>query len=129
MSNSTGSVKNQVTAGSRAVSSTVAPTYNAVSDGTIDVPDSTAGATAFTIPFGAVGVGATFVWVKNKSGQDMSVKINGSLALFNLPNGGELSISSAALPAATPLTALSLTTTATVTPAGSIDYLVGGDPI
>lgn len=129
MSNSTGSVKNQVTAGARAISSTVAPTYNAVSDGTIDVPDSTAGAVAFSIPFGAVGVGASFVWCKNKSGQDMIVKINGSLALFDLPDGGEISISSAALPASTKLTALSLTTTATVTPAGSIEFLVGGDPV
>ena len=129
MSNSTGSVKNQLTAGSRAVSSTVAPTYNAVSDGTVDVPDATTSATALAIPFGAVGVGASFVWCKNRSGQDLIVKINGSLALFNLPDGGEISISSATLPAATKLTALSLTTTATVTPAGTIDYFVGGDPV
>lgn len=129
MSNSTGSVRNQLTAGSRSVSSTVAPLYNAVSDGTLDVPDATAGATAFAIPFGGVGVGATFVWVKNRSGQDMIVKINGSLALFNLPDGGEISISAANMPTSTKLTALSLTTTATVTPAGTIEYFVGGDPI
>lgn len=129
MANSTGSVRNQVTAGSDSVSSTVAPTYNAFSKGEIDVPDATASDTAFAIPFGGVGVGATFLWVKNESGQDMTVKINGSAALFDLPDDGEFSISSAAMAAGTKLTAFSLTTTDVVAGAGKIKFMVGGDPV
>lgn len=129
MSNSTAAVRVTITAGSRSVAEAIAPTYNAISDGIVDVPDATTSATAITIPFGGVGVGASLLWVKNKAGQDMILKVNGSLAVVNLPDGGCFLLTSAALPAATKLTSATLTTTATVTPAGTVEYLVAGDPV
>ena len=128
MANTTGLLRTNVTAPTRTIADQVAPPYRALSDGIIDVPDTTASATAYSIPFGGIGTGATLLHVKNKTGQDMIVKINGSLALFNLPTNGEVTISAAALPASTPLTALSLTTTATQSGDGTIEYLVAGDP-
>jgi len=127
MANSTASVKVNITAGSRSVAVTIAPTYNGLADGVIDVPDTTVSTTAYSIPFGSIA-SATAVWVQNKTGQPMSLKLNGSAALNNLPDGAGLLIAAAAL-ATGPLTAVSLTTTATQSGAGTIEFLVLGDPV
>lgn len=137
MSNSVGSVKITLSApgpGGATIPASAAslPAFAASSYGQVDVPDTTAGATAFAIPFGSIAVGASMVLVHNKMGQDAILKINGSLALTNLPDDGWFLLSMAALPAATKLTAVSLTTTATVdgaTTARSVEFWVLGDPV
>ncbi len=100
--------------------------------GQVVVPDATAGATAFAIPFGSIATGASAVLIQNKMGQDAILKINGSAALNDIPDDGVVLIGGAGLPAAGKLTALSLTTTATVdgsvTPR-KIDFWVLGDPV
>lgn len=95
--------------------------------GTIDVPDATAGSTAFSISFGSIAK-ATLVIVKNRTGQDMTLKINGSAALQNLPANEVVMFAAPALGASADLTAVSLTTTGSQSGAGYIDYFVFGDP-
>jgi hypothetical protein len=102
--------------------------YQAFGEGTMDVPDTTTSATAFDIPFGSIADGATALEVVNKTGQDMTLKLNGSLALCDLPDGSGILLTAADVPAGTPLTAASLTTTATQAGAGTIAYKVFGDP-
>jgi len=77
MPNSVAAVRVAITAGARSVSKQNAPAYAALSDGTVDIPDATPAATEFAIPFGAV-TDATMLYVENKSGQDMTPKINGA---------------------------------------------------
>lgn len=49
--------------------------FQAESVGVIDVPDTTASATEYSIPFGSIGVGATFLLVQNKTGQDLEFQM------------------------------------------------------
>lgn len=104
----------------------VAVPYSALVEGTLDVPDLTAGATAFAVPFGTIAK-ASLAWVENLTGQSMTVKVNGSLALYDLPTGSAQLIAAASLPAGTALTALSLTTTGGQVGAGYIAFRVMGD--
>lgn len=137
MSNKIGSLK--VTAsfpgpGGSTVSASesVLAAFAASSYGQVDVPDQTAGAVAFDIPFGSIAVGASGILVQNNMGQDAILKINGSAALNDIPDGGVVLIAAAGLPASAKLTALSLTTTATVdgsTTARTVDFWVLGDPV
>lgn len=137
MSNSIGSVRVTLSApgpGGSTIAAAAAslPAFAALSVGVVDVPDTTASATAFAVPFGSIAVGASAILVHNKMGQDAILKINGSLALTNLPDDGWFMLSMAGLPAATKLTAVSLTTTATVdgsTTARSVEFYVLGDPV
>lgn len=137
MSNKIGSVKVTLSypgpGGSTvAASQSILASFMGSSSGQIDVPDATAGATAFSVPFGTVATGATMVLVVNKMGQDAILKVNGSLALNNIPDGGVALITAASLPAASKLTAVSLTTTDTVDGSETdrtIDYWVLGDPV
>lgn len=107
--------------------SVVAP-YKAQSIGIIDVPDGESTATEHDVPFGAVEDEATLVIVKNKTGQDLIVKLNGSLALQHLAPNGVLVHAAPAAAGGSPLTALSLTSTAEQDGDGSIEYFVFGDP-
>jgi hypothetical protein len=124
----TGLVRTNISAPTRTIADSVAPAYAALSDGILDVPDTQASGTEYEIPFGGIGTGATLLHVKNKTGQALIVKINAATAVFDLANNGEITIVSAALPGSAPLTGMSLTTTATQSGAGTIEYLVTGDP-
>ena len=106
---------------------TAAP-YMAQSVGTIDVPDQEAGSTAHSIPVGSIGTEVTAFVIKNRTGQDLTLKINGSLALNTLPDGTVLAYAQPAGGATTKITALSLTTTGTQDGAGTIEYRLFGDP-
>ncbi len=94
--------------------------------GTIAVPDTTASSTAYSIPFGAIATAATFLYVLNQTGQDLMLKLNGSANLTRIATGGTCILSMPVAPGATPLTAASLTTTATQSGAGTILYKVLG---
>lgn len=103
--------------------------YQAQSVGSLDVPDTTTSATSYSIPFGSIGVAATLVVLENKTGQELAVKINGaSSASHRMKDGGVLILGEAAAPGTTPITAVSVATTATQSGAGFVAYYVFGDP-
>ncbi len=100
--------------------------YTSSSRGELDVPDAVAGSTVYTIPFGSIA-GATGVWIKNSTGQDLTLTAN-TIALQKIKTGGSVVIADPSLSAA-PLTAITLTTTGTQSGAGTIRYLLLGDAI
>ena len=102
--------------------------FQGQSEGTIDVPAAEVTATAHVIPFGSVAK-ATLVVIKNRTDQELSLKVNGSLALQNVPVGGIVMFGQEVLGMAADLTAVSLTSTTSETAAGYIDYFVFGDPV
>lgn len=107
---------------------TVSVPYTSMVEGELDVPDQTAGSTAFTIPVGTIAK-ITGLYIKNNTTQELSLKINGSAALNNVPAGGTVEQASPDDAAASALASASLTTTATVDGAGTIAYKVYGDPV
>lgn len=109
------------------MTSTVAVEYNAFLVGELDVPNATAGSTAYSIPFGSV-TNATGVWIRNATGQDLTLKINGSAALHLIKTGSDVVLPADGVSGG-PLTAVSLTTTATQSGEGQIEFFVAGDPI
>lgn len=112
----------------RTASNTVAAPYQAFAEGSLDVPDATVDSTAFDIPFGSVAK-ASVLEIVNKTGQEMTLKLNGSSALTDVPNGAVVTIAAAALPAGTAITAASLTTTDTQSGAGTIAFRIFGDSV
>jgi hypothetical protein len=103
--------------------------YTSQTIGTLDVPDLTASATAFNIPLGGV-TNAFLIVVINKTGQELSVKVNGGSAVtYQLPDKGTYVAQALSDHLATPLvTSLSVTTTATQAGLGIVEYKVFGDP-
>ncbi len=98
--------------------------YTSSARGELDVPNATAGSTAYAIPFGSIA-GATGVWLKNSTGQDLTLTVN-AVALQLVKTGGSICIADPAQSAA-PITAITLTTTAQQSGAGTIRYLLLGD--
>ncbi len=104
--------------------------YQAQSHGTIDVPDTTASATAYEIPFGSIDVAATMVVIANRTGQSCEVKVNGQAVVshhHDIASGGVFVIGGPAAPAANPITSVSLTLKDTQSGAGLIAYHIFGD--
>ena len=103
--------------------------YQAQTHGTIDVPDATASATVYAVPFGAIAVDATCGVIENLTGQPLLLKINGAAAASqSIPTGGSFCWANPAVAGSTPITAMSLTTTAIQSGAGRIVYHLFGDP-
>jgi len=102
--------------------------FQAQSEGTLDVPEAETSSTAHAIPFGSIAK-ATLAIIKNRTDQELTLKVNGSLALQNIPIGGVVMFGAEALGIAADLTAISLTSTTSETAAGYIDYFVFGDPV
>lgn len=103
--------------------------YQAQSHGAIDVPDTEASSTVHTVPFGSIGTAASCVVVENKTGQELAVKINGAAtASHRIAAGAAMAFGEAVAPGTTPITSLSLTTTAIQAGAGTIAYHIFGDP-
>ncbi len=108
---------------------TVLSSYQAQNHGTIDVPDTTASATAYDVPFGGITVDATCGLVENRTGQELEVKINGAAAASQtLPNGGVFAWANPTDSGGTPILAISLKTTAMQMGDGYINYHLFGDP-
>lgn len=110
----------------------VASPYMASNVAEVDVPDTTAASTAFAVPFGTIGTDAPLVLVKNETGQDMDVIINGAAAASHslAPNGILLLANPAAITGlGTPVTSVSLETTAIQSGDGSIKCWAFGDPV
>lgn len=104
--------------------------YQSQTVGTIDVPDTTASATAYDIPFGGV-TDAFLILVVNKTGQDLSVKLNGgSDVVYTIPDKGMYIAQALTDSTATPtVTDLTVTTTDIQDGAGIVEYKIYGDPV
>lgn len=102
--------------------------YQAQTHGSVDVANATAGGTVIAVPFGAVAA-ATCAILKNRTGQELLVKVNGNTDEDeSLPANGVRVFGSPTAAAETALASISVTTTATQSGAGSVEYHVFGDP-
>lgn len=112
-----------------AIQATIEPEYQSQVHGSFDIPESTA-AGPFSIPFGSVD-GATAVLIRNLTGQDVDVDVNGGdLAYPTLPDGKSFLLAFQAGAGGTPITAVTVTTTTTMQVGGGhIAYDVWGDPV
>lgn len=114
----------------RSVTKSVVAEYQSSVEGAIDVPDTQAAATVYSIPFGSIAVDTRAVLIENQSGQPLKVKINGAAtASHTLAPGGIQLVGEPAASGATPILSLSLETTAIQAGAGQINYWVFGDPV
>lgn len=103
--------------------------YQAQNEGIIDVPDTTASATSFPVPFGGITTDATGGIIQNRTGQNLTVKINGAAsASHSIPHGGIFCWANPST-ASTPITSLALITTAIQSGSGQIAYRLFGDPV
>lgn len=108
----------------------VTVSYAAQNHGTIDVPDTTAAATVYNVPFGAITVDATAGMIFNNTGQTLKLKVNGAAAVSQtLPSGGMYAWANPSSAGATPVLAISLETSAIQAGAGTVTYHVFGDPV
>lgn len=104
--------------------------FTASQTGYIDIPGATLSAVSFAVPFGSVA-SPTLVYLKNLSGHDLGVRLNGAVAdEYQLPaNGQGLPIAAGAAAGANPLTSLSVVTTTAQVTDGQVFFAVFGDPI
>ncbi len=103
----------------------VACLFTACNRGIVDVPAGTVSTTVFTIPVGSLAK-VTGLRISNLTLQGMTLKINGSAALQRIAAGGTVFLADPSW-SATPITAVTLTATATETLAASIAYACFGD--
>jgi len=102
--------------------------YAAMSADTIDVPDAEAASTDHTISFGSVGTGATLLLVLNKTGQPLTLTVNGGDLVSSIADGKYALLSPGDL-GGSPITSAKVTTTDIQAGAGSVDTFVFGDPV
>lgn len=99
--------------------------YTPQVEGTVDIPDATMAAVVFSVPLGTVDSCSVLV-LKNKTTQDLGIRINGALAdQFQVPAGGIFALGGA-LPSAAPVTQLDVVTTALQTGVGQVDFYAFG---
>lgn len=101
--------------------------YQALSEGFIDVPDATVGSTTYSVPFGGIAVDATYGYIKNMTGQNLDVNVNGGGVTDSIPDGG-IRIWAHPGVTSTPILSYALTTTGVQSGAGRIEYRLMGDP-
>ncbi len=108
---------------------TVLSSYQAQNHGTIDVPDTTASATSYSVPFGGITVDTEAGLIENRTGQPLEVKINSAAsASQTIPSGGVFAWANPTASGGTPILAISLKTTAMQMGDGYINYHLFGDP-
>ena len=109
---------------------TLAAAYAAQNVGVIDVPDTQASATVYTVPFGEIKVAATLGILVNQTGQSLELKVNGAAAASEtIPDGGTYMWGfPGTAPGTIPVLAATLKTTAIQAGAGQIAYFLFGDP-
>ncbi len=110
--------------------SSVAAPYQSMHSGTLDVPPSTAPATAIPIPTGSIGTEITAVRIVNNLSLDIGIRLNGAVTdEYQVPPGGEFQYVTPVAATYLPLTAVSIATTAEqVEIDESVAYWVFGDP-
>ena len=105
----------------------VTASHNAQNVGQIDVNPADTPATIFPVAFGSVAKAKILV-VKNLMSSEIGVRINGAVAdTFQLAAGGEFCYVCSAFPATTPVTSVSVVTTASPAAVELIQYWVFGD--
>jgi hypothetical protein len=110
----------------------IASHYQSQSHGTIDVPDTQAMDTEYSIPFGTVDAGAALMIIENRTGQDLEVKVNDQNVgthHHDIPVGGVFVLGGPSPSAAHPLLSAVVKTTAIQSGAGLVAYRVFGDPV
>lgn len=114
----------------RSVSNSTSCPYQSQNEGNVDVADTTASSTSFSVPFGAVA-NAFCVVVTNLTGQPLNVIINGSeTPSYKIPDQGVYVAQAETDPEADlTVTSVDLVTTTTQSGLGLIKYKVLGDPV
>lgn len=103
--------------------------YQALSEGTLDIADATAAATELAIPLGSIGTAVTGLMIKNASGQELLLEFNGGAENpCSVPSGGLLVLAFPSEPGDTPVTAMTVTTTAEQSGEGKVYFWAVGDP-
>lgn len=100
--------------------------FNNSSVGIVDVPASAMAAAAFPIPVGDI-TSILAIYVENKTGQDVTLKLNATALTLNIPTGSKLLYFTPAAPAANPWTAITFTLTTGQVADGQIAYRVFGN--
>jgi hypothetical protein len=102
-------------------------TYTASDVGSLDVPAATADATEFEVPLGSVD-GVKAIGIKNNVESEVCVRWQGANAdEFSIAPGAMLLLAMPISAPDTPITGLSITTTALIVADGTVDYWVFGD--
>jgi hypothetical protein len=97
--------------------------------GELDIPDAMAASEELTISLGGIDTAVTGLVLKNESGQELEIEFGGAAAKsFSLPTGGLMVVAVPSAPAETPITALTVTTSAEQDGAGIVKYWAFGDP-
>lgn len=104
----------------------VSGTYAAQSLGTLDIPSGSASGTTVAVSFGSVGT-PIGLYVKNRVGTGVNVKINSATPTFRLVNDGVLVTAGGALPGANPLTSVDIVLAVAQTATGQVDFAVWGE--
>lgn len=106
---------------------TLAP-YNAMASGTIDISAGTASGVQFVLNFGSVA-SPTAVLIDNTNLYEMAVWAQGlSSTPFHIAAGGVFLLAQPVSCTSVPMSACSIVTTTAQVSAGTVDYLVFGDP-
>ncbi len=104
----------------------VAP-CNAQNVGQIDVQTTDAPNTSFAIPFGSVAA-AKILIIKNMLSAEIAVRLNGSGSdNFRIAAGGVLMYSAPIAPGSTPLSSVTVLTTASPSVIENVQFFVYGD--
>ncbi len=110
---------------SQTVSFSGTPTYTAENIGILDIPDTTADATAFDIPFGEVAAAKVLV-LRNTNNVDLKIGVNGTEDTFRLAPSGVIVIENPVAPGGSPITSCQVTTVGIQSGPGSFEYMVFG---
>jgi hypothetical protein len=96
---------------------------------TLEVPATTAGSTAYNVPFGSITQAKAIIVFNRSTGQDIAVKINGFAdAIFSITPGGTFMFANPTTPGENYITSVVLVTTAVQgSSPGLIDTFVLGD--
>jgi len=106
---------------------TLAP-YNALAGGTIDISAGTASGVQFALNFGSVA-SPTGILIYNTNLYEMAVWAQGlSSTPFHIASGGVFALAQPVSCTSVPMSACTLVTTTAQVSAGSVDYVVLGDP-
>lgn len=119
-----------VGSGQQNIGDTVAGTYNAASQGVLDIPSGSATGTVFLVPLGSIG-NPKSVFIKN-AGPSGSVNYSPQgtgvgTGAFEITAGGSLDIQMPLTPTGKPITNVAVSVAASQPGLGQIQYVILGD--
>lgn len=104
----------------------VSGTFAAQSLGTLDIPSGSASGATVAISFGSVA-SPLGVYVKNRVGTGVNVKINSATPTYRMVNNGVFVTAGDSIPAGNPLTSVDIVLAVAQTATGQVDFAVWGD--